>query len=85
MRFITIFLLLLTSIHALDTITYFKESPENKLLCHIGQYSFKMVSQKNAKIEIIHKHMYFKLNDENLYFLNNACQTFKAEKVGLIF
>ena len=85
MRILIIFSLLLTSIHAFDAISYFKESAENKLLCHVGQYSFKMVSQRNAKIEKIHEHMYFKLNDENLYFLNNACQTFKANKKGIIF
>ena len=85
MRFIIIYLLLFTTIYAFDAISYFKESADNKLLCHVGQYSFKMVSQKNAKIEKIHEHMYFKLNDENLYFLNNACQTFKAEKIGIVF
>jgi len=85
MRIFMIFLLLLTSIHAFDAIAYFKESPKNKLLCHIGQHSFKMVSQENAKIEKIHGHIYFKLNNENLYLLNNACQTFKAKKVGVIF
>ncbi len=85
MRIFTIFILLFTSIHAFDAIAYFKESPGNKLLCHVGQYSFKMVSKENAKVERIHEHMYFKLNDENLYFLENACQTFKAEREGIIF
>ncbi|MCD6173662.1 MAG: hypothetical protein J7J96_07730 [Sulfurimonas sp.] len=85
MRLLIIFSLLFTVTYAFDVVSYFKESPENKLLCHIGQYSFKMVSQKNAKIEKIHEHIYFKLNNENLYFLNNACQTFKAEKEGVIF
>ena len=85
MRFFTIFLLFITAAYTFDAIAYFKASPKNKLLCHIGQYSFKMLSQKNAKLETIHEHTYFKLNDENLYFLNNACQPFKAEKEGLIF
>lgn len=85
MRILIIFSLLLTSIHAFDAISYFKESPDNKLLCHVGQYSFKMLSQKNATLEKIHEHIYFKLNDENFYFLNNACQTFKTEKEGIIF
>jgi len=66
-------------------MAYFEESPKNQLLCHVGQHSFKMVSQKNAKIVKIHNHFYFKLNDENLYLLNNACQTFVAKKVGIIF
>ncbi len=85
MRILIIFLLLFTSIHAFDATLYFKDSPDNKLLCHVGQHSFKMVSQKNAKIEIIHEHLYFKLNDENFYFLKNACQAYKAEKVGIVF
>jgi len=85
MRIFTILIMLFTSIYALDAVSYFKKSADNKLLCHVGQYSFKMVSKENAKIEKIHEHMYFKLNDENLYFLENACQTFKAEREGIIF
>lgn len=85
MRVLIIISLFLTSIYAFDSVSYFKKSPDNKLLCHVGQYSFKMVSQKNATLEKIHEHIYFKLNDENLYFLNNACQTFKANKEGVIF
>ncbi len=85
MRLFIIFTLLFTATYALDVVYYFKKSADNKLLCHIGQHSFKMVSQKNAKIEKIHGHIYFKLNDENLYFLENACQTFKAEKEGIVF
>ncbi|RLA79259.1 MAG: hypothetical protein DRG78_13300 [Epsilonproteobacteria bacterium] len=85
MRFIIIFFLWFTTIYAFDAVSYFKESADNKLLCHVGQYSFKMVSQKNAKIEKIHEHKYFKLNDENLFFLENACQTFKVKKEGVIF
>ena len=69
MRIFIIFSLLMISVHAFDEVSYFEKSPDNQLLCHIGQYSFKMISQKN----------------ENLYLLNNACQTFKAEKVGIIF
>ena len=69
MRIFIIFSLLMTSVYAFDEVSYFEKSPDNQLLCHIGQYSFKMISQKN----------------ENLYLLNNACQTFKAEKVGIIF
>jgi len=85
MRFIIILFLWITTIYAFDSVTYFKVSPENKLLCHVGQYSFKMVSQKNATLEIIHDHQYFKLNDENLYFLKNACQTFKVNQQGVVF
>lgn len=85
MRIFIIFSLLMISVHAFDEVSYFEKSPDNQLLCHIGQYSFKMISQKNAKIVKIHEHIYFKLKNENLYLLNNACQTFKAEKVGIIF
>jgi len=85
MRFFIIFSLLFTVTYAFDVVSYFKESVDNKLLCHVGQHSFKMVSQKNAKIEKIHKHIYFKLKDDNLYFLENACQTFKVEGEGVIF
>ena len=85
MRIFILFLLVFTFTYASDTISHFKESSKNQLLCHVGQYSFKMVSQKNAVIETIHGHVFFKLIDENLYFLNNACQQFIAKKEGIIF
>ncbi len=85
MRLFIIFSLLFTVTYAFDAVSYFKESKDHKLLCHVGQHSFKMVSQKNAKLEKIHEHMYFKLNDENLYLLNNSCQTFEASREGIIF
>jgi hypothetical protein len=69
----------------MDSVEYFKKSKDNELLCHVGQYSFKMVSQKNAKIVEIHGHTFFKLNDENIYFLSNACQAIKEKKAGIIF
>ena len=74
MRLPILFSILVTVSSAYESISYFKQSPDNQLLCHLGQHSFKMVSQKNSVIEDIHGHMYFKIKDENLYFLNNACQ-----------
>ena len=85
MRLFILFFLLVTASYATNSVPYFKKSPDNQLLCHVGQYSFKMVSQKNAVIEDIHGHIFFKLNDENLYFLNNACQPLKDKKEGIIF
>jgi len=85
MRFLIIFFLWFSTANAFDTVSYFKESSDNKLLCHLGQYSFKMISQKNARLEKVHEHMYFKLKDENLYFISNSCQTFKVKKEGVIF
>ena len=85
MRSLILFFTLMSAVYATGSVTYFKESPKNELLCHIGQYSFKMVSQKNAILVEIHGHTFFKLNDENIYFLNNACQPLKDKKVGIIF
>lgn len=68
-----------------DSILYFKKSPNNELLCHLGQYSFKIVSQKNSVIVDMHEHKFFKLKDENLYFLNNACQPIGNGKKAIIF
>jgi len=85
MRLFILFFLLISALNATDSITYFNESPKNQLLCHVGQYSFKMVSQNNAVIEEIHGHTFFKLNNENMYFLNNACQPLKDKKEGIIF
>ena len=85
MRFFIMFFLLVTIVNATDSVSFFKKSSENELLCHVGQYSFKMVSQKNATVEVIHGHRFFKLNDENMYFLNNACRPLKDKKEGIIF
>ena len=84
MRIIILLLLFTNLIYGDDSIEYFKESSKNQLLCHVGQYSFKMVSQKNAEVESIHGHQYFKLKSENLYFLTNACQAVK-EKIEIIY
>ena len=84
MRLSILFLLLTTASFALDPTLYFNKSKENRLLCHIGQYSFKVISQKNAQIIKMHNHVFFKLSDENLYFLSNACQPLQ-EKEGVIF
>jgi len=85
MRLFILFFLLITASYATNSVSYFKKSPDNQLLCHVGQYSFKMVSQKNAVIVDMHGHIFFKLNDENMYFLNNACQPLKDKKEGIIF
>ena len=85
MRLFILFLLLITATYAMDSVSYFKKSPDNKLLCHLGQYSFKMISQKNAVVENMHGHLFFKLKNENLYFLNNACQSLQDKKEGIIF
>ena len=85
MRLFILFFLMITSANATGSVAYFNKSPDNQLLCHVGQSSFKMVSQKNAVIKEIHGHTFFKLNDENMYFLNNACQPLKDKKEGIIF
>ena len=84
MRLFLVLFLLTTYVFGLDSVSYFKKSEDNKLLCHIGQYSFKLVTHKNAKVEDIHGHEFFKLTDENLYFLSNACQPL-SDKEGIIF
>ena len=85
MRSFILIFLLITAVAATDSVSYFNKSSDNQLLCHVGQYSFKMVSQKNAVIQEIHGHTFFKLKDENMYFLNNACQPLKDKKDGIIF
>jgi len=84
MRLFILMLLFTNLIYGTDSMSYFQKSEKNQLLCHVGQYSFKMVSQKNAKIENIHGHQYFKLKNENLYFLSNACQAVD-EKIEIIY
>ena len=85
MRLFVLLLMLGVVGFSYDSVSYFKESPDNKLLCHLGQYSFMMVSQKNAVLEEIHGHMFFKIKDENIYLLNNACQALKDNNKGIIF
>ena len=80
MRVLILFFFLITSILANDTVTFFNKSSENRLLCHLGQYSFMMVSQKNSVIKNIDGHIYFHMKQENLYFLSNSCQIVKDSK-----
>lgn len=84
MRKLLLILSLISTIFAEDSVSYFKESNENMLLCHVGQHSFKLITHKNATIEYLNGHNYFKLKDENLYFLSNACQPLN-KKNGIIF
>lgn len=85
MRIFLLSFILVNLTYAMDSVEFFNKSEKNELLCHVGQYSFKMVSQKNADIMKIHNHIFFKLKDENLYFLSNACQPIEDKKTGIIF
>jgi len=85
MRFLILSLLLVLSTYANESVSYFKKSPDNKLLCHVGQSSFKMVSQKNAIIEEFHGGYFFKLINENFYFPANSCQPLVNKKEAIIF
>jgi len=80
MRVLILFFFLMTSIFANDTVMFFNKSSDNRLLCHLGQYSFMMVSQKNSVIAEIDGHIYFNMKKKNLYFLSNACQIVKDSK-----
>ncbi len=80
MHYFLLTILFVSSIFANDAAKYFKKSTDNKIFCHIGQYSYKMLSQNEAKIININGHNYFKMKDENLYFLSNSCQPLKDSK-----
>ena len=85
MRILLLLSLLTLSAMADETIEFFKKDLENKVLCHVGQYTYKVLSQKNAKLIKIHAHFYFKLNNENNYFLTTGCQKISTKKEGIIF
>ena len=85
MRLFILLFMLVTVGFSCDSISYFTKSPDNELLCHLGQYSFKIVSQKNSAIVDIHGHKFFKLKDENLYFLNNTCEPIEDGKKAIVF
>jgi len=80
MRVSILFFVLLTSAFSNDPVAFFNKSSKNKLLCHLGQYSFMIVSQKNSVITRIDRHIYFNMKSENLYFLSNTCQIVKNSK-----
>ena len=84
MKSLLLSLLLLSSSYATDAVDFFQKDKDNKILCHIGQYSYKILTQKNAKIVKIHNREFFKMKDENLYFLNNSCQSIK-NRDGIVF
>ena len=84
MKSLLLSFLLLTSSYASDAVEFFQKNKNNKILCHIGQYSYKVLSQKNANIIKIHDRKFFKMKNENLYFLNNSCQAIK-DRDGIVF
>ena len=84
MRLLLLSFLLISTTYASDAVDFFKKDTNNKVLCHVGQYSYKVLSQKNASIIKIHDRKFFKMNDENLYFLNNSCQSIK-DRDGIVF
>jgi hypothetical protein len=84
MRLLLLSFLLLSSSYANDSVDFFNKDKNNKVLCHIGQYSYKVLSQENAKIIKIHGRDFFKMKDENMYFLNNSCQAIK-DRDGIVF
>jgi len=85
MRLLILSLLLVFTTYANESVSYFKKSRDNQLLCNVGQSSYKMVSQKNALIEYIHGGYFFKLINENFYFPANSCQPLVSKKQGIIF
>jgi len=84
MKLLLLSFLLLTSSYATDAVDFFQKNKNNQILCHIGQYSYKVLTQKNAKVVKIHDKEFFKMNNENLYFLNNSCQSIK-KRDGIVF
>ncbi len=80
MRYILITFILITSVFANDTMEYFKESKDNKVFCHMGQYSYKMLTQGEATLVLVNEHWYFKIKGKNLYFLSNSCQPLKDSR-----
>ena len=84
MRLLLLSFLLITSSYATDAVDFFQKDKENQILCHIGQYSYKVLTQKNAEVVKIHGKEFFKMKDESLYFLNNSCQAIKGRD-GIVF
>ncbi len=85
MRFIFLVCFLSFALFANDTVAFFNKAPDNRALCRVGQYSYKVVSQKNAVIVTMHGHDYFKIKDENLYFLTTGCEPLDGQKPHVIF
>lgn len=85
MRFLFLVCLMSLAVFAGDTVAFFNKSSDNMVLCRVGQYSYKVVSQKNAAVEEMHGHTFFKLKDENLYFLTTGCEALNGQKPHIIF
>ena len=85
MRYFLLSLIFISSIFADSATEYFQKSKENKVFCHMGQYSYKMLTQNEAKIVHVNGHDYFKMKDDNLYFLSNSCVPLRNRKELLGF
>jgi hypothetical protein len=85
MRFIILTVLIVSAVFGNESLEYFKENPKNRVLCKVSQYAYKIISQKNAEVVIMHEHTFFKLKGENYYLITTGCSPADGKREMLIF
>ncbi len=85
MRLIIMSLLFTMGLWANESLVFFNENPDNKVLCKISQYAYKVISQKNAEVVHLHGHDFFKIKDENYYIAKTGCYPLDGKRELLIF
>lgn len=68
-----------------QNIDFYNKSANNQLLCKFTPTTYKLINKTNSSIKEIHKTLFFKLNDENLYINSNSCHPIKKEDTAIIF
>jgi hypothetical protein len=85
MRCFAIAAVMAINLFGMDAVKFFNMSPTNELLCKVTQYSYKIVSQKNAELSTMHGHEFFRLKSENLYILKTGCHALDGKKEAIVF
>lgn len=68
-----------------SVIRFFNESKANRIMCRETEYTYILLSQKNAEPVELKGHTFFKLKGKNRYISITGCQPLTDEKEAIIF
>ncbi len=66
-------------------ITFFQESKDHRLLCREAEFSYRVISQKNAELIRIEDDAFFHLKKEDIYLTATGCMPLTGKKEAIVF
>jgi hypothetical protein len=86
MRVIIGCLVLIASLCASEhAVTFFLESEQNQLLCREAEFSYRVISQKNAEVVTLEGHHFFRLIKEDRYLTATGCSPLTGKREAIVF